>query len=188
VPAAAVAAQVATLTPKDRAALAQAGVRFGREAVYLEPLLRPEAMRLRALLWAVRHGRPVPALPASRRHGRAWAVDPALPRSFYSALGLFVLGRWALRPDRLERLAAAAQRVARNAPFTADKTLAAAAGVALPALPPMLEALGYRAVSDGTETRYLPPSRRRRRAVVGRVARPPHDGHPFAKLRELKLA
>jgi ATP-dependent RNA helicase SUPV3L1/SUV3 len=186
-PTAAVAGQIVALDPQDRAALSRQGVRFGSETVYFEPLLRPEALHLRAMLWAVRHRRPIAPLPGRRRLGRPFEVDPTLPASFYDALGFAVLGGLAMRPDRLERFAAAAQRAARYAPFAADEALAAAAGVALPALPRLLEALGYRAVRDGDGWRFLAPARRRRTAA-GRRAGLPRDGHPFAKLRELKLA
>ena len=111
-----VAHQVAALDPADRAALSRHGVRFGTETVYVEPLLRPETLRFRALLWAVRNGRGAPALPSARRLAKAIEIDPALPASFYAALGFFVAGGLALRADRLERLAAAARRLARKWP------------------------------------------------------------------------
>jgi ATP-dependent RNA helicase SUPV3L1/SUV3 len=187
-PAAAVAGQIAALDAKDRTTLARQGVRFGIETVYVEPLLRPEALRLRAVLWAVRHRQPIPPLPSARRLGRPFEVDPTLPSSFYDALGFAVIGGLAVRADRLERFAAAARRAERRAPFAADAALAAAAGVALPALPQLLEGLGYRAVRDGESLTFLAPARRRRRPFAGRRAGLPRDGHPFAKLRELKLA
>jgi ATP-dependent RNA helicase SUPV3L1/SUV3 len=187
-PAAAAAGQIAGLDPQDRAALARLGVRFGAETVYLEPLLRPDALRLRALLWAIRHRRPIPVLPSARRLCRPVAVDPASPPPFYAALGFAVFGGWALRPDRLERLAAAARRAARQGPFAADAALAAAAGVNPPALPALLEGLGYRSVRDGASVRILAPARRRRRPAAARRPAMAREGHPFAKLRDLKFA
>ena len=56
-----------------------------------------------------RHGRAVPRLPGARNRGKAIAVDPDLPASFYAAIGRRVIAGLALRPDRLERLAAAAR-------------------------------------------------------------------------------
>jgi ATP-dependent RNA helicase SUPV3L1/SUV3 len=163
-------------------------VRFGTETVYVEALLRPEALRFRALLWAVREGRGVPALPPARRLAKVIDLDPALPRSFYAALGFFVADRFALRPDRAERLAAAARRLARHGRFAADQQLAAIAGIEPGGLRPLLTALGYRAVIDaGAETFVARPRRRRERADRGNL-RPPREGHPFAKLHELKLA
>jgi ATP-dependent RNA helicase SUPV3L1/SUV3 len=186
-PAAEAAAQIAALDRADRAALGRAGVRFGTETIYVEPLLRIEAVRFRALLWAVRHGRSAPALPSARRLGHAIETDPALPASFYAAIGLFVAGGLALRADRVERLAAAARRQARQGRFAADPQLAAIAGVEPGRLQPLLTALGYRAViADGVESFVAKP---RRRGLAKATPAPTlRDGHPFAKLRELKLA
>ena len=187
-PAAEVAGQVATLAPADRAALSRHGVRFGTETVYVEPLLRPEALRFRALLWAVRHGRAMPALPTARRLAKVIDIDPALPRSFYTALGFFVADCLALRADRVERLAAAARRLARNGRFAADQRLASIAGVEPDELRPLLTALGYRAVIDAGAETFVARPRRRRQLANRSNPRPAREGNPFAKLRELKLA
>jgi ATP-dependent RNA helicase SUPV3L1/SUV3 len=188
-PAAEVGGQVAALDPADRAALNRLGVRFGTESIYLEPLLRADTMRFRALLWAVRHGRPVPPLPPAHRLAKPMEIDPSVPPSFYAALGLRVLDGLALRPDRLERLAAAARRLARRGPFVAGVELAAITGVEPLALRRLIAALGYRAVIEGGEESFVARPRRqrgtsrcRRRIVL--VA----EGNPFAKLQELKLA
>ncbi len=160
-------------------------MRFGTEMVYVEPLLRPDAVRFRALLWAVRSGRTPTALPGVRRLAKAIETDPSLPPSFYAATGFFVANGLALRADRVERLAATARQLARLGPFTADDRLAAIAGVETAVLRRVLTALGYRAViSGGLETFVARPRRRRDTGAV----RPPGEGHPFAKLQELKLA
>jgi ATP-dependent RNA helicase SUPV3L1/SUV3 len=187
IPSAEVARQVAALDRADRALLSRHGVRFGTETIYIEPLLRPEALRLRALLWAVGNGRAVPPLPGARRLAKPIAVDPGLPSSFYAALGFCVADGLALRADRLERLAATARRLARQGPFPADQRLAAIAGIEPGGLRPWLTALGYRAVIDaGAETFVARPRRHRDIDPSRRVL--PREGHPFAKLRELKLA
>jgi ATP-dependent RNA helicase SUPV3L1/SUV3 len=188
-PAADASAQLRTLDRAARRALARAGVRFGAESVYVESLLGAESVRFRALLWAVREGRRVPPLPGARTLGNALAVDPALPVSFYAALGRRVIDGLALRPDRLERLSAAARERSRSGPFAADAALASLAGAAPGDLRRLLIGLGYRTTThDGTELFVARPRRlngRPRRAV-----RPPtaHEGHPFAKLRQLKFA
>ena len=184
-----VADQIAALQPAERKALSRIGVRFGIESVYFEPLLHAEAMRFRALLWAVRHGRPVPRLPSARRLAKPIEVDPGLPPSFYAAIGFRVLDGLALRPDRLERLTAAARRLARQGPFAAGPELAAVAGVESGALRGLLAALNYRRVIDaGRETFVARPQRRREMAKPIRQAQETSEGHPFAKLRGLKLA
>ncbi len=189
VPAADVAASLEALDLPGRRALTRVGIRFGRETVYVEPLLGPEAVRFRALLWAVRHGRAVPPLPGARHRGKAIAVDPDLPASFYAAIGRRVLGGLALRPDRLERLAASARSRARLGRFKADAELAAIAGVAPGELRGVLLALGYRAVIEESDEFFVAkPRRRGAQPRSGARPGPPREGHPFAKLKELKFA
>jgi ATP-dependent RNA helicase SUPV3L1/SUV3 len=183
-----VAVAVAALDPSDRAALGRIGVRFGTETVFFEPLLRPEAVRLRALLWAVRHGAAVPTLPPARRLAKPIDVDPALPLSFWAATGFRVLGGLALRADRLERMAAAARKRARRGPFPADAALSAAVGIERAMLPPLLEGLGYRRVDAETGLFAAPAGRRRRAARPSHPRSPAGEGNPFAKLRELRFA
>jgi ATP-dependent RNA helicase SUPV3L1/SUV3 len=188
-PVAEIRSQIAALDPSDRSALSRIGVRFGTESVYFEPLLRADAMRFRALLWAVRHGRPVPALPGARRLAKPFEADPALPASLYEAIGLRVVEGIVMRPDRLERVAAAARRLARGGPFSAGAELAATAGLPPAGLRRLLLALGYRAIIADGEEIFIPRPRRLRKAKNARYRRErPGDGHPFAKLGELKLA
>jgi ATP-dependent RNA helicase SUPV3L1/SUV3 len=184
-----VAAPLKALDLPSRRALGRLGIRFGRETIYVEPLLGIEAVRFRALLWAVRHGHTVPKLPGVRHRGKAIAIDPDLPASFYAAIGRRVIGGLALRPDRLERLAASARGRARLGRFAGDAELAAIAGVAQAELRRVLLALGYRAVIEqGDEFFIANPRRRFAQPRVGSHPRPPREGHPFAKLKELKFA
>jgi len=175
------------LDRQSRRTLARVGVRFGTESVYLEPLLGAETARFRALLWAVRHGCGVPPVRGERRHSRTIPVDPDLPASFYAAIGRRVVGGWALRADRLERLAAALRQRARSGRFAADAELAATAGIAIGELRRVVTALGYRAVIQGEQEFFI--GKPRRRNVRERIRRHiPRDGHPFAKLKELNFA
>jgi ATP-dependent RNA helicase SUPV3L1/SUV3 len=188
-PATGLTGQISALAPADRKALSRLGVRFGTESIYVEPLLRAETTRFQAFLWAIWQGRPVPKLPSTRRLAKPIEIDPELPASFYAAIGLRVVHGLALRPDRFERIAAAARRLARQGPFSAGAELAAIAGVEPGALRGLLAALGYRAVIDAGGERFVARSRRRREGMKG-GRRSPQTGeaHPFAKLRELKLA
>ncbi len=188
-PTADVAASLKSLDAASRRALARLGVRFGTETIYVEPLLGAETVRFQALLWAIYEGRAAPPLPGARSRGKAFAVDPDLPPSFYAAIGRRVLAGLALRPDRLERLAAAARSRARLGRFAADGELAALAGVVPEELRRVLLALGYRAVIEGGDEFFIgKPRRRAPQQRAGSSAKPPRDGHPFAKLKELKFA
>jgi ATP-dependent RNA helicase SUPV3L1/SUV3 len=190
VPTAAVATQLRSLDQTSRHALGRVGVRFGTETVYIEPMLGAESIAFRALLWAVRYGRLVPPLPRGRKHGRAIPVDPVLPESYYAAIGRRIVDGLALTPDRLERLAAALRQRSRGGRFAADAELAAIAGIAAADLRRVLPALGFRTAAGQGDELVVARARRRRpaRAESTRVPRPTGEGHPFAKLRELKLA
>jgi len=187
VPSVDVRRQLKALEPADRIALRRIGLRFGTESIYFESIQRIDIVRFRALLWAVQCGRREPP-PLSRRClSKVIETDPALPTSFYAAIGLRVLGGLALRPDRLERLAVTARRLARLGAFSADDELAANLGVDRSALRRLLAALGYRRVVRGGEEKFIRP--RHSRHDVTKSSRRPTvaEGHPFAKLRELNL-
>jgi ATP-dependent RNA helicase SUPV3L1/SUV3 len=148
----AVARQVAALTPEDRRELSRRGVTLGRLAVFLPALLRPEAMRLRARLFAVRLGRPAEPGPDG-----ALSVphDPQRPAAFYLACGYLPAGPRAVRLDRLERAAAIASRLSRAGPFVPPRDLAPVLGCRPEDVPPVLTAIGYVARDGRFERRTL---------------------------------
>ena len=185
---AAAAASLRSLDTATRRALARLGVRFGTETVFVEPLLGIDAVRFRALLWAVQQGRAVPPLPGARNRGKAMPVDASLPESFYAAIGRCVIAGLALRPDRLERLAAAARARARDGQFAAGDDWAALAGVPGSEVRRVLLALGYRAVITAEGEFFAGKARRRAGQRQQPGTRSPREGHPFAKLKELRLA
>jgi ATP-dependent RNA helicase SUPV3L1/SUV3 len=190
-----VAAQRAALDAADRAALARLGIRFGTEFVYLDRLLKPDALSMRALLWSLHHGAALPAaLPPSGQPS-----TPIAAPAFYAAIGHAVLGERVLRVDRLERLAAAARRLARHGAFAPTPELAALIGGGEADLAAILPALGYRALIEvnGVEvagvaasgvTFVARPRRRARPSAAPAKRRLAGEDHPFAKLRALRLA
>jgi ATP-dependent RNA helicase SUPV3L1/SUV3 len=135
-----VAAQVAALTPDDRRALSRLGVTLGRFAVFLPALQRPETMRLRARLFAVRHSLPAAAGPDG---SPSVPNDLARPLAFYTACGYLPLGPRAVRLERLERAAALVSRLSRTGPFAPPKELAPTLGCRPGELPAVLSAMGY---------------------------------------------
>jgi len=169
-PCAAVKEQLGLLTGDDRKRLARLDVRIGVESVFMPPLLKPEAQRLRALLWAVSHGetpvRPLPRGRISFRVERGAADDGAGAdgvEAYHRALGFRVLVGRAVRADMLERFSAALRQALReaNAARKANPEEAKGAGAALPdGLCSMLgvplndvealcRALGYQTWRDG---------------------------------------
>ena len=157
----AAAQQVAALDEDDRKALARLDIRLGVESVYLPALLKPPAVALRALLWAVWRGlERVPAPPAPGRVSQA--ADPAAPDGFYEAVGYRLLGGRAVRVDMLERFAADLRRMARDGRFRPPPALLSGLGLGPGDAPPVLTALGYVAEESDDGPRW---SVRRRRPV-----------------------
>jgi ATP-dependent RNA helicase SUPV3L1/SUV3 len=135
-----VAQQVAALTPDDRRALARVGVTVGRLSLFLPALLRPEAARLRARLFAVKQG-----LRAESGPDGAPSVpsDARRPAAFYLACGYLPAGPRAVRLDRLERAAALASRLSRSGPFVPPRDLPPILGCPPDEVPAVLKAIGY---------------------------------------------
>jgi ATP-dependent RNA helicase SUPV3L1/SUV3 len=173
-----IASLVDALAPDGRKALAHSGVEIGAHAVYL-PALKREAA-LRALLWSVKTGQPVGGLP----EGRLTVPRGAdLPDGMMAACAYLPVGPLYIRADRLERLAAAARRLAQQGPFQATPDLAALIAVRPRELPGVLTALGYAQSGEGGKL-FAPATRgRRRRRRPHQRAASPHS--PFAELRRL---
>lgn len=187
-PAAQLVSLTATLAPEGRKALAKLGVRFGTEHAYLPRLQNGPTMKLGALLWALFNGRAPETLPELPSGPRAWIrTAAAWPDAFYRALGYCRTGETALRADRLEALAAAARRLARQGAFAATPALAAAAGLPLKVVPEALAALGYRhQAGEGGGTFAAAPENRRARRRTG-APQAANPCSPFALLKALTV-
>jgi len=154
--------QVRALSTADRRALRDLGVRIGRESIYFPALLKPAAVSLRGLLWALHQGRQMPALPPPGR--TSVPLDSRYSAGFYEAIGYRPLGNRAVRIDIVERLAARAFVMARDADFSGTSDLLSLAGCTLPEMSGILSALGYRpAGGDGEDGQELTFSRKKRR-------------------------
>ncbi|HKF71791.1 MAG TPA: disulfide oxidoreductase, partial [Stellaceae bacterium] len=141
------------------------------------------AAGMAALLWSVRAGTPLPP-PALR--GVSPVREIGIADDLYEAMGYRVLGPRALRVDRVERLALAARRLARQGPFGPLPELAQIAGCRKDELAGVLAALGYRAVMDAGGVSFHARRRPQPRQPAWQHA-PATDG-PFAKLGVLRRA
>ncbi|HEX9188469.1 MAG TPA: helicase-related protein, partial [Vicinamibacteria bacterium] len=146
-----VARQASALTPDDRRALSRLGVVVGRLALFLPALQRPEAVRLRARLFTVKHGRPAESAPDG---APSVEIDPRLPAAFYLACGYLPAGPRAVRLDRLERAAAVVSRLSRTGPFVPPRDLASILGCRPEDVPAVLTAIGYVAKDGRLERRH----------------------------------
>ncbi|WP_366554108.1 helicase-related protein [Aquibaculum sediminis] len=174
-PRASVTAQLDLLTKAERRMLAELKVRIGAESLYLADQLKLEAIRLRALLWSVHKGAPLPSLPAADEPP-VLEGDAASDESLCRALGFRRLrGRGkaqALRVDRLERLGQAAHRrlaqAERHAGFPVDDQLLKVVEGDSDLLRAALATLGFRSEQKNEELRF----HRQRRRVPSQATGP----------------
>jgi ATP-dependent RNA helicase SUPV3L1/SUV3 len=127
------------LSEDERRMLGRLGVSIGRYNVYFTDLLPSEAMAWRALLYSLRSVGPLP----SRLGAPSMAAEPQVAQAAYAACGYQVVGPRAVRVDRLERLAGAARRAAREGAFEASREMIAAAGAGPEEVRALLVALGF---------------------------------------------
>ncbi len=189
-------AQIPALTKADRKALAAAGFRIGRFAIWAPALLRGKALHARRMLTRFRGGDI--AAPTKR----AQLLDRPRSQGECEALalaGFVMLGPHALRIDRAERLAAIAHGRLAAGDLAASDALAAETGLPVAALPALLQALGYKrlppaATADGGEApvRYARGRPPRRAVKPGHAQGRPHapaargrPDSPFAILKDL---
>ncbi len=190
VPRALVAQQITALSPEESQALARLGVALGVETVFLPAMIKPATAAIKTALWSVHAGRALP--PPPQPNAVSIPADPARPADLELALGFRRLGPRAIRADRVEKLAAACRRLARQGAFAATPALRELAQCAEGDIAGVLKALGYRAEAGPggitfAERRRKHAKRRKSAAPEQRVARQDAratDG-PFAKLGEL---
>ena len=184
-----VAEQVAALTKSERQTLAAHGVRLGQFGVYLPALLKPKAAELRALLWSVHGARPAPALPWGRN---SLSLDGEVPDALLWACGYRTAGTLAVRIDRLEALARAARKLAKQGPFGPTPALRDIVGCGTKDFPAVMAALGFRWTEDAAGGRFerRPAKRkapRRRAGGSPGSAEEPKPCSPFAVLKQLTI-
>jgi ATP-dependent RNA helicase SUPV3L1/SUV3 len=151
-------AAIDDLTRSERHELAVQGVILGRRHVWIRALLEPEALRIRATLFQVRHpgATPLPTGPESLRGGTK--ADPERD----AACGYESLGGLLVRVDAVELLSGTAHAQARQGPLEANPSLARILRCAPEALPEVLVALGFERAGSVFVARPPRPKGRRR--------------------------
>lgn len=165
------------LDKEERRGLARLGVRIGALDLFVPELLKPEAMRWRTALRAIRSEQPMPALPPSA----AVVLDtPAkVRRQLLARLGFRALGPQMLRVDLVERLAKHAfEAKAGKHERPVDEALATSLGLRPESVARLMRDLGFRA-TDGAAG-WVWKGRARRPAPA------PAPGHAFAGLASLR--
>ncbi len=164
---------IAHLEQADRQALHKLQVRLGPLDVFMPPLLKPSAQYWRAALLAVRHGQPMPALPAA---GAATLAGDADPRG--ASLAYRRAGRSWVRIDLADRLASHARKV-RSSGGTdpLDAALATSIGLEEDSISRLMSDIGFARAGGAWRWRGRPGPRPDRRGPAS---------HAFAELAKLK--
>jgi ATP-dependent RNA helicase SUPV3L1/SUV3 len=184
-----------TLSADLRPRLRALGVRSGRFALFIPALLKSRPMAMRARLWAMHRGVPVPALPAGGLvslpvHQADW------PPGFAAMAGWVEAGPILLRLDIAEKVTGELAYRARRGPAALPSGLASRFGISPDMLPAVLRRLGFRILPAAglVDDQQGPPApamliplRRRRPAVTGAPMLPLKvSGGPFAALAALR--
>ncbi|EWY37340.1 DNA helicase [Skermanella stibiiresistens SB22] len=189
---------IAGLGKADRQALNKLGVRLATSQVFMPALIKPRAVDLRGLLWAVSHGGPMamPLPPPTPPAGRVSVATDAVPPDFWEAVGYPPKGPRAVRADILERFERELHKRSGEGPLTSAPDLAQMIGSTPQDLEGVLAAMGYRRHEgeDGAVTwrrgRPAGPGRNRKGPRRGAPAKPRAEGStdsPFAKLRQIEF-
>jgi ATP-dependent RNA helicase SUPV3L1/SUV3 len=186
-----------TLVPTIRPKLRKIGVRSGRLALFVPGMLKPRAAAMRARLWALEHGQPVPALP--RASVVSMPVKHGWPSGFAAALGWVEFGPVLLRLDIAERVAGELGYATRRGAIVLPRDLGSRLSVRAELLSIILRGLGFRIVPGGglaaemfgpPAPAMLAPIRRRRPVVASTIPLLPpgrvEPRGPFAALAALK--
>jgi len=173
----------ARITVADRNALRPLGVRAGHWAAWIPALLRPEAMRMRGVLWSIASGVAPPPPPPPG--AVALRLDPVWPEGWPKALGYLAAGPVAVRLDVAERVGAMLAALTRDGPVPAPEGLAGRLGCRCGELPAVLRALGF-ALRPGADGAILVRARRRGARPSVPSASLVAEG-PFASLASLRI-
>jgi len=165
--------QITALSRDDRKLLKMLGIRLGRTAIYMPPLMKPAAVAVRANLWRAWYqpSTPVETPPAGRITVELDAKHHfRTQKNFLNAIGYTVFreqgGAIAVRLDMVERIAGHAWSLGRKAPFALDETLMSFAGAGPDRTTAILHGLGFTSrEKDGVRLFRVPRPKRQARAV-----------------------
>jgi ATP-dependent RNA helicase SUPV3L1/SUV3 len=159
-----------------RGSLTREGVKFASFGAYVPALKDQAGTKLRALLWSVWRGQPMPSTQGGRASlPREAGTDEALAACLY-----FPAGPLYVRADRLDKLSQALAALSKRGAFALDPALAKLVDCDAASFPAIVAALGYRAVREGDAVKFV--AKRPRKA---RPEKAIDTDSPFAALGKL---
>ncbi|MCR4378022.1 MAG: helicase-related protein [Rhodospirillales bacterium] len=171
--------EIRSLSKDDRHALRKLGIRIGRHLVYLPVLLRPAAVELSVLLWAVHEDverlAPPPAGRVSLKR------EKHEPEGWLRAAGFRPAGTLFVRADMLERMAELAWKKLEDAkgPFEAGAEFLSLAGSSAEELPGILKSLGFAPAAEEGKWHLRPRVHKPRAAKTQPTNNKPANDKPL---------
>ena len=138
---------IKSLSEDEKKDLGRKGIRFGVEYVYIPDLLKPAAVKIRALLSGLNDNQFYPnSLPEDGRV--AFEPSALLSNQWYNKIGYAILGDRVMRVDMVERLSAIIRASARNGTFNISEEMLSIAGATREQMSKILDSLGYISVRN----------------------------------------
>ncbi len=138
---------IQSLDNQGRRGLANSGIRFGTQMVFMPRLLKAKATVLRALLWSIYNDISlIEGLPPAGRVN--FEECSGVSDEFYQAIGYVRLGSRIIRVDMAERLAVVVRKAAKKQPFCITEQMLSLAGVGYEMMGAMILELGYKSVGE----------------------------------------
>ena len=161
------------LDPDARRSLRAVGFKIGRESIYAPVLLKPRAVTLRGVLWAINNGLPFP-LPLPGNGRASIRIEKKSRFDFFEAIGYRPLGPLAIRVEILERVASEAWSLGVKGTFEEPAQLMNLIGCHADELAEVLKHLGYHREASSDTIIYRPKKRQ-----AGRTGIPPSHSKPI---------
>lgn len=139
-----VADELRQIDQDARKGLRRFQIRIGSTALYIPLILKPHAVELRLILWALWND--IADLPAMPTPGLVWiTTEPSAPREFYEIAGFRLIGgHEAIRLDMLERLADAVRPLGQGgSQFTVTPEIMGLVGCSGESFTRAMRAVGY---------------------------------------------
>lgn len=176
--------QIKSLEETDKPQIARFGIRLGVENLFMPEMLKPAAIKLRALLFSLYHHTwPENGIPPE---GRVSFDDPnTADAAYWRATGYQPLGGKVMRVDMIERVSALVRAAARSGPFAVSEEMMSLAGMSRDEMGKIILDLGMTAAgeqaSEDPEKPAIPLYQRIRQQHRNKEKAGPHKKKPAHK-------
>ncbi len=134
--------QLKEMPDSDKPFLARAGIRIGTETVFMPELLKPAAIKLRAMLYSI-YNQDFPACGPPPEGRVSINLVKGIDDNYWLSAGYRRIGDKVMRVDMVERVAALVRTAARSGEFGITDEMLSLAGVSRDTMASMITDLGF---------------------------------------------